>query len=146
MYKHILVPLDGSPLAERALSHAVTLASQFQSQITLIQVVPPVYTPMTPEMVMAQPVISMEQLLEEAESYVKSRQAELRAEGLVVHRKVVEGPIAESILGFAEGQTIDLIVMSTHGRSGIGRWIYGSVAQKVLQGAKCPILLIRAME
>lgn len=146
MYKHILVPLDGSALAEKALSHATAIAHKFGSELTLVQVIPPVYAPVTPEMAVVQPAISLEELQAESEQYLKSRQESLRKEGLVVHRTVIDGPIAESILGYAERQDCALIIMSTHGRSGLSKWIYGSVAQKVLQGSNCPILLIRAAE
>ena len=146
MYKHILVPLDGSALAERALSHAAAIAHKFGSEITLIQVIPPVYAPVTPEMAVIQPIMPMEELQRESEEYLKTRQNELRGEGLIVHRTVIDGPIAESLLGYAEGQGCGMIVMSTHGRSGFSKWIYGSVAQKMLQAAICPILLIRAAE
>jgi len=146
MYKHILVPLDGSKLAERALPHATALAHKFGAEITLVQVIPPVYAPVTPEMAVVQPTISLDELQAESEKYLKMRQDELRKEGLIVHRTIIDGPIAESILGYAENQGCALIVMSTHGRSGLSKWIYGSVAQKVLQGSSCPILLIRAME
>jgi nucleotide-binding universal stress UspA family protein len=146
MYKHILVPLDGSALAERALAHAAEIAHKFGGEITLIQVIPPVYAPVTPEMAVIQPVVPLEELQQESGNYLQMRQNELRAEGLVVHQAVIDGPIAESILGYADGQDCNMIVMSTHGRSGFSKWIYGSVAQKVLQGSTCPILLIRASE
>ncbi len=146
MYKHILVPLDGSDLAEKALPHATAMAHKFGSEITLLQVIPPVYAPVTPEMAVVQPTISMEELQAESARYLKTCQDKLRKEGLVVHQTVIDGPIAESILGFAENQGCALITMSTHGRSGFSRWIYGSVAQKVLEGSSCPILLIRAGE
>lgn len=146
MYKHILVPLDGSALAERALIHAAAIAHKFGSEITLVQVIPPVYAPITPEMAVIQPIMPLEELQKESEKYLQLRQNELRGEGLVVHRTVIDGPIAESLLGYADGQGCGLIVMSTHGRSGFSKWIYGSVAQKMLQAATCPILLIRAAE
>ncbi|MBP7961234.1 MAG: universal stress protein [Caldilineaceae bacterium] len=146
MYKHILVPLDGSALAERALTHAAAIAHKFGSEITLVQVIPPIYAPVTPEMAVIQPIVPIEELQQESEKYLQVRQNELRGEGLVVHRTVIDGPIAESLLGYAEGQECGLIVMSTHGRSGFSKWIYGSVAQKMLQAATCPILLVRAVE
>ncbi len=146
MYQHILVPLDGSPLAERALVHATAIAHKFGSEITLVQVIPPVYAPVTPEMAVIQPIVPLDELQKESESYLDFHLAGLRNEGLVAHRAVIDGPIAESLLDYAAGQGCGLIVMSTHGRSGFSKWIYGSVAQKMLQAAICPILLIRAVE
>mgnify|MGYP003383692418 CR=1 FL=1 len=128
------------------MPHASAIAHKFGSQITLVQVIPPIYAPVTPEMAVIQPIVPIEELQIKSEKYLQMRQSELQGEGLVVHRTVIDGPIAESLLGYADGQGCGLIVMSTHGRSGFSKWIYGSVAQKMLQAATCPILLIRAVE
>jgi nucleotide-binding universal stress UspA family protein len=146
MYRHILVPLDGSALAERALAHAVHVAKMFGSDITLLQVVPSAYTPPVPDLAAVPPVTLIEQLRQDAEQYLKTRQNELRSQGIAAHRTILEGPVAEAILGYAESQPIELVVMCTHGRGGLSRWVYGSVAEKVLHSIRCPVLLIRAVE
>jgi nucleotide-binding universal stress UspA family protein len=81
----------------------------------------------------------------EAEKYLAARRGALRNKKIQVStRIIVSEAVADAILDFADQQQVDLIAMSTHGRSGLGRWVYGSVADKVLQGATCPVLLIRA--
>ena len=142
MYNKILVPLDGSPLAETVLPYAEELARAFESQMRLRQVV-------EPPIVYAEAgggiyPVDITPLKEQAERYLTEVDERLEAKGLKCRWVVLEEPVAEGILDYAELEEVDLIAMSTHGRSGLGRWLYGSVAQRVLQGATCPILLIRA--
>jgi nucleotide-binding universal stress UspA family protein len=82
---------------------------------------------------------------EGAAQYLKNVQARLRHDHptLVVAIAVLAGPVAETIIDYAREQGVELIVMSSHGRSGLSRWVYGSVADKVLRGADCPTLIIR---
>lgn len=146
MYKKILVPLDGSELSEKALAHAEAIAGQFGSQLFLARVCETVPLPVMPEM--AVPSLDYVQLEkaeaeEEARAYLAAARERLVDKGFEVTSLVLEGPVSESILDAAAAQEIDLIVMSTHGRSGLGRWIFGSVANKVLQGAPCPMLIVR---
>ena len=141
MYKRILVPLDGSELAKKALDHAEKLAKTFDSEIILFQVVPfiPIYG--APELMM--PFIVDEKQKEAAEKYLSNLSEELKKRGFKVTAKVKTGKqVAVEIIDFAKGSGIDLIVMCTHGRSGITRWVLGSVAHKVLTRAETPILLI----
>ncbi|RMG89306.1 MAG: universal stress protein [Chloroflexi bacterium] len=148
MFKKILVPLDGSHLAEMAIPYALELASRFEAEITLLRVVQP------PQLIMAdvsggvyaELLVEMRKQAEnEARTYLKGLQGELRQQGYTVHAHLAEGePVAEVILEVADGLDIDTIVMSTHGRSGLSRWVYGSVADKVLRQARVPVVLIRA--
>lgn len=147
MFRHLLVPLDGSQLAEAALAPASALAARFDSEITLLQVVPAPHastgTRGTPLAELLSDLRS--QAYQEVQRYLKARQAILRRQGHIVHRHVTGGDsIAEIILEVASGQGIDGIVMSTHGRGGLSRWVYGSVADKVLRHARVPVLLIQA--
>lgn len=147
MFKHILVPLDGSPLAEVALPAALKLASESGSKITLVRVVrPPYVVTNVGGSSYAELIMSLrEKAIEEATAYLKAHQGSLRQQGYVVHTHVCEGESpAELILEVAEAQDVDLIVMCTHGRGGISRWVYGSVADKVLRYAHAPVLLVRA--
>jgi nucleotide-binding universal stress UspA family protein len=140
MCKKILVPLDGSDLAKKALGHAEKLAETFDAEIILFQVIPfmPVYAP--PELV---PFVVDEKQKEAAEKYLTHLAEELKKKGLKVAAKVKVGmQVAAEIIGFAKEGGIDLIVMCTHGRSGITRWVLGSVAHKVLTRAETPILLV----
>lgn len=146
MYQNILVPLDESELAELAIPHAKELAKRYNSRITLMEVAearfictePGVGGPVVVEL------MDYNQLLAEAKQYLEKMADLLRKEGLTVDTVVKTGDPASWICDYADAEKIDLIVMSTHGRSGISRWVYGSVADRVLRGAKTPVLLIRA--
>ncbi|OGP69435.1 MAG: hypothetical protein A2169_14890 [Deltaproteobacteria bacterium RBG_13_47_9] len=141
MYKKILVPLDGSELAKKALDHAEKLAKIFDAEIILFQVVPfmPIYG--SPELVT--PLIVDEKQKEVAERYLTNLAEEMKKRGHKVTSMVRTGQqVAVEIIDFAKERGADLIVMCTHGRSGITRWVLGSVAHKVLTRAETPILLI----
>jgi nucleotide-binding universal stress UspA family protein len=141
MYKKILVPLDGSELAEKALDHAEKLAKAFDAEIILFQVVPfmPMYGP--PDLVM--PLIVDDKQKERAERYLTNLAEEMKTRGHKVTAIVKTGQqVAVEIIDFAKKSGVDLIVMCTHGYSGITLWVLGSVAHKVLTRAETPILLI----
>jgi len=143
MYKKILVPLDGSELARMALDQAEKLAKAFDAEIILFQVVPfmPIYG--SPELVT--PLIVDEKQKEAAERYLANLGEELKKRDLRVAAMVRTGQqVAVEIIDFAKEVGADLIIMCTHGRSGISRWVMGSVALKVLTRAETPILLIRS--
>lgn len=141
MYRRILVPLDGSELAEKALDHAEKLAETFGAEIILLQVVPfmPIYG--APELMT--PFIVDEKQKEVAERYLTNLSEELKKRGFKATATVKTGQqVAVEIIDFAKESGVDLIVMCTHGRSGITRWVLGSVAHKVLTRAETPILLV----
>ena len=141
MYKKILIPLDGSELAIKALDHAEKLAKTFDAEIILFQVVSfmPIYG--SPELVT--PLIVDEKQREAAEKYLADLAEDMKKRGLKVSTMVKTGQqVAVEIIDFAKEIQADLIVMCTHGRSGITRWVLGSVAHKVLTRAETPILLI----
>jgi nucleotide-binding universal stress UspA family protein len=147
VYKKILVPLDGSKLAEVALAHVEQLAWEQGSSLILLRVVRP---PRAVEYTRQEEMMALNREREavfkrDAETYLAARRGELRDKNLEVSTHIIlSEAVATAILDFAESEGVDLIAMSTHGRSGLGRWVYGSVADKVLQGATCPVLLIRA--
>jgi nucleotide-binding universal stress UspA family protein len=143
MYKKILVPLDGSELAKTALDQAEKLAKTFDAEIILFQVVPfmPIYG--SPELVT--PLIVDEKQKEAAEKDLANLTEELKKRGLKTTAMVRTGQqVAVEIIDFAKESGVDLIVMCTHGRSGISRWVLGSIAHKVLTRAETPILLVRS--
>ena len=143
MYKKILVPLDGSDVARRALNEAEKLARCFDSEILLFQVVPfmPVYG--SPELVT--PLIVDEKQKESAERYLGGVAHELKERGIKAATAVRTGQqVAVEIIDYAKETEADLIVMCTHGRSGITRWLLGGVALKVLTRGETPVLLIRS--
>lgn len=145
MYRHILVPLDGSTLAEQVLPHLRNLVGPDSSaRITLLRAVPVIYPATMDYSGMLPPMVDILPELElEARNYLEGVAATLKADGLNVKTEVSLMPAAEAILDYAENHKVDLITIATHGRSGIGRWVFGSVTQKVVQAAPVPILVVR---
>ena len=143
MYTKILVPLDGSELAEAVLPHVKTLA-RADTEIALLRVaLYPMY-----DYVFSSPSIAAtlaEEIESESENYLREVAAKLGGEGFKVSIAVTGGPVADAILDYADAVQADLIAMSTHGRSGVARWLIGSVADRVVRGAPIPVLLIRPM-
>ena len=143
MYKKILVPLDGSELAQRALVQAEQMAKGFGSEIILFEVVPfmPIYG--SPELVI--PLIVDEKQRESVERYLARIAGELKEKGFKVSTMVKTGQqVALEIIDFAKESGVDLIIMCIYGRFGITRWVLGSVILKVLTRAETLIFLIRA--
>lgn len=147
MYKTILVPLDGSKRAERILPYVEELAQKFESKLVLLQVI-------EPSVVMAAPydmghyydINQIERLSDEAKGYLASLQGSLSQRGMMAETIVDNGPVVTCILEEAVRKDVDLIAMASHGRSGLARAFYGSVAAGVLHQADRPLLLIRAQE
>ena len=133
----ILVPLDGSEMAEAAIAPALGMAHPGSALILMRAAEAGVLAG-------ADVIGAQVQVVREAEEYLAGVQAKLErtgAKGVETH--VWYGPAAPAVVEAAEVQKVDLIVMSTHGRSGLGRIIFGSVAESVLRGTRAPILLIR---
>ena len=139
--RRLLVPLDGSALACQALPWTVELAQRAHAQIVLIQVIPPTIDvfPYVPLPASVRELLEMQALRE-----LREVVDDLKERGLAATPLVIAGNAAEVIVETAAQQQIDLIVMATHGYSGIKRWALGSVADKVAHAAATPLLLIRA--
>jgi nucleotide-binding universal stress UspA family protein len=144
MYRRILVPLDGSKLAEQALRHAAVHAEQFGAELVLLKVLGPLPEPSMAGRGPVQRAEETSALL--ARDYLEGVAAGLREQGFSVQAETVEGKPYLEIVRFAEGQEIDLIVMSTRGQSGISRWLLGSVTDRVVRGATVPVLLVQCHE
>ena len=146
--RKILVPLDGSPLAERALEPALAIADAVQSDVTLLRVAPgrePLPQSMLPsgeDMGVARDIAAAQERAE-AEAYLQGIYSARANRHLFFDVVTTGGDIADAIVSYADERHMDLIVISSHGRSGIGRWLHGSVAEKVLRGADCATLIIR---
>jgi nucleotide-binding universal stress UspA family protein len=137
----ILVPLDGSVIAEAALTPAVDLARTSGAKLVLLRAAEAHTGPLT------DPVEAQVHVMREAEEYLAGAQARVKAAGVAaVELSAWYGPPAEAIVEAARHRHADLIVMSSHGRSGLGRLVLGSVAETVLRGTRVPILLIRPGE
>jgi nucleotide-binding universal stress UspA family protein len=145
--KTIFVPLDGSALAEKVLPQACAVARRLDLEMQLVRVyaLPPDAYLVADGVIAQGPAQYREELESEAETYLAGKIAGLRAEGIErVVALVLEGDAASEIIYLARKTPNSLIAMSTHGRSGIGRWVLGSVAEKVIQHAQDPVLLIRS--
>jgi nucleotide-binding universal stress UspA family protein len=144
MIRQILVPLDGSPLAESILPCVEEFVRLTGAGVTVIQVVEPVGVAADR---FGQNYPGVERDLQAADErlardYLAGLALRLARGGIAAYTRVAVGPVAETII--QAGRAVDLIAMATHGRSGVGRWVHGSVADKVLRGATAPVLLFRA--
>jgi len=129
MYRTLLVPLDGSELAEQALPYVKEMAKGFHSDVTLLTVCS-----------LGDP---LKHVLVE---YLERKADGLKVSNLKVTAVCIEGEPASSILDFAGKNKIELVVISTHGKGGIGRWPLGSIATKVVQRSHIPVFLVRSVE
>lgn len=147
MYNTVLVPLDGSKRAETILPYVEELALARQSKVILLQVIEPTTTLVTPyDMVPYYDAELIEKWISEANSYLAGLQGEYQKKGIDTKYFVEQGPVVRTILDVAEREGADLIAMASHGRTGLGRVFYGSVAAGVLHSADRPLLLVRAIE
>ncbi len=144
MYQRILVPLDGSKLAEQAIPYATELCKG-STEVTLFQVVHFPLPLAAPDVGISTPIPSMDERLKEARSYLEGIAARLRQDGVQVKTATIERDVvADAIISHAARHNCDLIAMTTHGRSGFSRLLFGSVAESVVRDAPCPVLLIRS--
>ncbi|MGE3268770.1 MAG: universal stress protein [Chloroflexota bacterium] len=129
----ILVPLDGSELAQRAVPFARSIASKDGRALRLLRAINTLSSPTYRE---------GQALLDEAIADLDTYAATVAGDSVQVETRVVDAPADVAILEAAAEQDVDLIVMSTHGRGGLGRWIYGSVADAILRDAPVPVLIV----
>ena len=144
MYNTILVPLDGSKRAEAILPHVEELSQRYGAKVIFLQVVEPKTVGIGSEVTynVYQEVFGF--MVKEAESYLAGIKGEFREKGIEGRSRVVHGPVVEAIIDAAEREDVDLIALASHGRSGLPRVFYGSVAAGVLHRADRPLLLVRS--
>jgi nucleotide-binding universal stress UspA family protein len=142
-FQKILVPTDFSPHSAEAISVAATIARAYASMLTLVYVFDPVPFALAESVTFFSPE-RQEQLLHEFEKRLAvTKRAAERAGAHAVVTRVLRGDPAPTIAAFAQAGTFDLIVMGTHGRTGIGHALIGSVAEKVVRSSSCPVLTVR---
>ena len=144
--KRILVTLDGSALAEQAIEPALMIAQAVGAELVLLRVVGVIQVAIdsVDPLVMMQDLRQLEEReMVEAQAYLQRMQNSLTGSNTSVQIEVLNGPIAETILAYTDGHKFDLVAMSSHGRSGVSRWFYGSVTEKVLRGSCCAMLITR---
>jgi nucleotide-binding universal stress UspA family protein len=151
MYSKIMVPLDGSELAECALPHveAITTGCKI-TNVVFVRVLEPMQLPAR---LPAQGELGFqekdrreiaEQRKKNAEAYLEKILQKTALEGAVPSYEILEGNVAETLANWAEQKSVDLIIIASHGRSGVGRWVMGSVADRLLRSVCVPIMMIRA--
>ncbi len=145
MYKMILVPLDGSKRAEQILPHVEEIARCMEATIVVMQVLETQLVFSGLEMAEQEAAFeAYKKELSTAEHYVAEIQAKLREKGLHCQARVEHGSVVQSIIRVSRQTDVDLIAMASHGRTGLSRVFYGSVAAGVLHLTDRPILVIRA--
>lgn len=149
--KKILLPLDGSIISENVVPHVIRLAQVAKAEVVLMSVSgfpeipsdrPPAAKPSWEEYAL----ILMKDVREQAGVYLERMASMFREAGVTAVTKVVFGGVAESIIKVSEDEVVDIIAMATHGRTGLDRWVYGSVAATVGAATKLPILLARGSD
>ena len=142
MYKRALVPLDGSMVAAAIVPFILEIAGPLDMEVALLRVVVPP-PPMVVEGSSYVVAEDVEKLRANAEAYLASVAAELRDQGVRVAIQVRFGEVVPEILAGAREVEADLIAMTTHGRGGLGRLLFGSVAEAVLRQAEIPVFMMR---
>jgi nucleotide-binding universal stress UspA family protein len=150
MYEKMMVPLDGSELAECVLPHVEAFLKGFPLRdVRLVRVVEPVTIPHRDIHTDSEQLAHQ---LEEQEAgrqssarrYLEEVRSRIGPEGTGMRTEVLSGRVSERLIDYAEQNHIDLILIATHGRSGVTRWVRGSVADKILHAASVPVFMVRA--
>ena len=155
MYDVIVVPLDGSSLAEQVLPYVKDLMQHRSATIHLISIAPLSPALMSGAPVRLYPLVvspadfelqtnERERIEEELTNYLRGIALQLETAKVKTRVEVRFGEPAEEVIAYAQDVQADVIAMCTHGRTGLARWAYGSVAEKVMRHAHCPVLLVRA--
>lgn len=149
MYRRIVVPLDGSKLAECVLPHVKTIAQGNDvPEVLFIRAVEPIVIPYGRQV---SKITSIEQLKTfearhklEAEKYLRKIEDRFKKAGVKTKIFVINGKAGEAIVNFVTRKKADVVVIATHGRSGVSRLVWGSVADRIVRSVRVPVLLIRA--
>ena len=145
MYKSILVPLDGSKRAEAILPHVEELANNNSAKIIFLQVLESAPAVIGPEVANIDNYQKMmDQMAEESKKYLMGLQEKFSEKRIATDICVTHGPVVEKIIEIANGEDVDLIAIASHGRTGLSKVFYGSVAAGVLHRIDRPLLLIRS--
>ncbi|MFC6873086.1 universal stress protein [Halobellus marinus] len=139
MYDSILVPTDGSDASEGAVEHAIELATQYDATLHALYVVD---TGAYSSLEMGAEIVA-EALQEEGKKAVDRIETAAEEAGVSVEATVKTGLAHRSIVDYVDEEGIDLVVMGTHGRTGVGRFLLGSVAEKVIRTADAPVMTVR---
>jgi len=145
MYRKILVPLDGSKRAEKILPHVEELARRYKAKVIFLQVIE--YKTVTTHdaaLILSDKVF--DQVKKHAGTYLEGLRVEFRKKGIECQTHVIYGPVVEGIINMAAQEGVDLIALASHGRNGLSRVFYGSVAAGLLHRVDRPLLIIRSRD
>jgi nucleotide-binding universal stress UspA family protein len=146
MYKKILAPVDGSTLSECSLDHVRAVATGCSvPEVVLLRVIEPLSSYAVSALAQAggNLIEQAENVNKaEAQAYISEMVKKLNKEGIAAKGETIYGKAADEILGYTEKNKVDLIIMSTHGKSGISRWAFGSVADRVVRHSRVPVLTV----
>ena len=148
MYKRIMVPLDGSKLAECVLPHLETVVKGSRSpQVIVVQAVEPLSVPYGREVAKFASLKQVETFethqRAEAEKYLKGIATRLKKSGVNARAELVYGKAVDALSDYVAKNKVDLVILATHGRSGISRWAWGSVASRLIRAVRVPVLMVR---
>jgi len=147
MYNTILVPLDGSKLAECVLPHVETLVKGSQAKRVIFARVVEPFLPPTSEYIFSDDQIKKvdKENRAYAEKYLKEIVGQAKyGSGVRIETTILSGNVPDSLAEFANKNGADIIVIATHGRSGVSRWVWGGVADRILRSSCVPVLMVRA--
>jgi nucleotide-binding universal stress UspA family protein len=143
-YRKIVVPIDGSGWSERAIPHAVDIARNNGAEIILLHVFRVPASEYTDQLALAGQDEQINRIREEVKRYLMGLRGQMRNQNIECRVQYIEGVgTASLICDYVNEEGVDLVVMTSHGRTGISRFIFGSIAEKVLQGVNVPVLIIR---
>jgi nucleotide-binding universal stress UspA family protein len=143
-YKKIVVPIDGSGWSERAIPHAMDIARNNNSEVVLLHVFKPPAHEYVGEIALAGQDEQLMALRDEMKQHLTAIRNNIRAEKVAVRVQFIEGTgVASIICDYINDEGADLVVMSSHGNTGITRWLFGSIAQKVMHEVHVPVMIIR---
>ena len=141
--QHFLITTDFSTYADEALDYAIALASKLQARLTLLHVIHSVPLWVEGDMGRALPDVYLRQLEAQVQQGLEQRQQRIQAAGVQGNILMVHGVPFQRIIDLARDQQVDLIIMGTHGRTGLQHLLLGSVAEKVVRLAPCSVLIVR---
>lgn len=144
MFSRILVAVDGSPFAERALAHAVDLSKKYEAKLVIVHVVLRRFYAVTPsEAGVLATTVFVKEMESEGKKLIAKAEEVVKAAGVEYECKLVQGVPADEIVKLAQTEKIDLIVMGSRGLTEVRAFLLGSVSDKVTHHAKCPILVVK---
>jgi universal stress protein A len=142
-FSKILVPIDFTPHSAAAVHRAIDVAGRYDAELLLLYVYEPADYPLPDGYVVFTPE-QLDRVTTEIQKRLEAARKDAESAGARrVSSRLTQGSPAQVILDLARDERFDLIVMGTHGRTGVGRWVLGSVAEKVVRGAPCPVLTVK---